>query len=262
MSSQLWTANVPMLGILAITTLIVLLSIDLGYRWGRKSQSRSELEREKEAPVGAMVAAALGLLALLLAFAFGMAEDAFQARREALEREASAIRNAYLRAEFLEESQRADVRRILRAYVDERLQGSDTGSTGISPASRQLLDQLWAQTVAAGAKHPDVVIIDSFVNSVSEVIKLNTERRVLRERNRIPPAFGVIVLIIAIVTFAAMGYHAAVAGTVRSPAMVAVALAFSLVIMLIADLNRPGGYITISLEPMIELRDAIVGPKR
>lgn len=261
MQTQGWLGMLPIWGTLAVTSLVVLLSIDLGYRWGLKSQGRSETEREKEAPLGAMVAAALGLLALLLAFAFGMAEDSFQGRREALERETSAIRNCYLRAAFLDEPQRIEVRRILREYVDERLQWSGTGSTGTAAASRPLLDQLWAQAVTAGARLPDVVIIDSFVTSVSEVIKLNTERRVLRERDRIPPAFGVILLVIAILTFAALGYHAGVAGTIRSPAMVAVAFVFSLVIMLIADLNRPGGFISISLEPMIELREAMVGSK-
>jgi protein-S-isoprenylcysteine O-methyltransferase Ste14 len=252
----------PIWAVFLATTLVVLLAIEVGYRRGRVVQSRSEADREKEAPVGAMVSAALGLLALLLAFTFGMAEDSFQARRVALQQEANAIRHTYLRAQMLAEPHRTEVRNILRAYVDDRLKWAEVGTRGVMPSSAALLDRLWAQTVAVGDQGMGLDIVASFVDSVSEIIRLNEERWLLRERSRIPLAFGAVVFLIAILTFAAMGYHAGVAGTIRSPAMVAVAVVFSLVIMLIVDLNRPGqGFINISQEPMAELRNSMAASR-
>jgi len=79
----------PVWGIFVGTLLLVFASIELGFRWASSRQRNRELE--KEAPVGAMVGATLGLLAFLLAFTFGIAADAFHARKIALvERESRA----------------------------------------------------------------------------------------------------------------------------------------------------------------------------
>ena len=60
----------------------------------------------------------------------------------------------------------------------------------------------------------------------------------------------------------AVGYHSGVAGASRSPVMLSVAIAFSAVIMVIADLDRPGqGFIKVSQEPMVDLRAALAGSK-
>ena len=95
------------------------LSIEGGYRWARH---KHRAEVEKEAPVGAMVGATLGLLAFILAFTFGMAFDAFHARKQAVVDEANAIRTAYSLTGVIPEPHRTEVRKLLREYVEERLQ--------------------------------------------------------------------------------------------------------------------------------------------
>jgi hypothetical protein len=75
----------PFWRLLAATLLLVLLSVECGYRLGRYSRKRSE--QEKEAPVGAMVGATLGLLA----FTFGLAATRFDTRRQVLLDEFNAI---------------------------------------------------------------------------------------------------------------------------------------------------------------------------
>jgi hypothetical protein len=81
--------------------LLVLLSVEGGYRLGKYQRSRSE--EEKEAPVGAMVGATPGLLAFMLAFTFGLAATRFDTRRQVLLDEANAIGTTYLRAGMLPE---------------------------------------------------------------------------------------------------------------------------------------------------------------
>jgi hypothetical protein len=62
--------------------------------------------------------------------------------------------------------------------------------------------------------------------------------------------------------FGIMGYYGGVAGTNRTPVSVAVAVAFSVVIMLIADLDRPGeGFVNVSQQAMIDVRDSIAQTK-
>ena len=78
-----------------------LISVECGYRLGKFRLSRRE--QEKEAPVGTMVGATLGLLAFILAFTFGLASSRFDNRRQLLLDEASALGTIYLRAGMLPE---------------------------------------------------------------------------------------------------------------------------------------------------------------
>ena len=65
-----------------------------------------------------------------------------------------------------------------------------------------------------------------------------------------------------ILSFAVIGYHGGVTGTIRSPVLLAVAITFSLVIMLIVDVNQPGrGWVQVSQDPLIGLRASLTQSK-
>src|SRR5262250_2229764 len=142
----------PLWALFIVILLVVLLSVEFGYRLGKYRRSRHE--EEKEAPVGTMVGATLGLLAFLLAFTFGLAAARFDTRRQVLLDEANAIGTTYLRAGMLPE-RREDIRTLLRDYVDVRLAAVRSGilTEGIR-RSEHLQEQLWAQAEALGETHP------------------------------------------------------------------------------------------------------------
>src|SRR6478672_7584421 len=89
----------PLWGLFILILFVVLLSVELGYRLGKYCRSRHE--EEKEASLGTMVGATLGLLAFILAFTFGLAAARFDTRRQVLLNEANAIGTTYLRAGML-----------------------------------------------------------------------------------------------------------------------------------------------------------------
>ena len=95
-----------------MTFLLVLLSVESGYRLRKYRRSRSELEQE--APVGGMVGATLGLLAFILVFPFRLAAAHFDTRRQVLLDKAHAIGTTYLRAGMLP-GRREDIRALLEA---------------------------------------------------------------------------------------------------------------------------------------------------
>ena len=66
----------PLWSLFAVIIVLVLAAIEGGYRLGRYRHRRSD--GEKDAPVGTMVGATLGLLAFMLAFTFGMAASRFK----------------------------------------------------------------------------------------------------------------------------------------------------------------------------------------
>lgn len=242
---------IPLWAVFVGTMLLVILAVGGGYHWAARKHRAAV---EKEAPVGTMVGTLLGLLAFLLAFTFGWAADRYHDRKIALLDEVNAIRASHWQAAMIPEPQRTEVRKLLRNYVEERLQWSGLQKVRVSLTSRALLDRLAAQAAFVGAQNPGGV--DVFLGSVSDVIGLHTKREMLRDRSQIPGAFWVTLYLVAILSIAAMGYHGGVAGTAKSPVMLAVAIAFSMVILLIADLDRPGeGFINVSQQPMIDLRD-------
>lgn len=250
-----FTADFLLLGgIFILVLMATLLSIESGYRWADYREKRHK--NEKEAPVGAMVGALLGLLAFILAITFSMASDAFHAREQGVVDEANAIRITYGLAGMIQEPHRTEVHKILREYVEERLQWTGVERTPEGHSAEELQNQLWAQVVAVGAQNPGGLNV--FLESVDKMIALRSVRIMLRERSQIPVEYQVVLFLVAILAHAAMGYHAGIAGTARSPVALAVAIAFSLVMMLIVDIDNPGrGFVNIRQQAMIDLRDSL-----
>ncbi|HJS28157.1 MAG TPA: hypothetical protein VJ768_00940 [Anaerolineales bacterium] len=112
----------PLWLIFLATLGIVLLSSELGWRYGDYRRRKSE---DEKAPVGAAVGAILALLGFLLAFTFGMATSRYDSRKQIVVQEANAIGTAYLRSEFLSEEEGEMVRELLREYA--ALGGSQPG---------------------------------------------------------------------------------------------------------------------------------------
>ena len=246
---------IPLWGFFVAILLLILLSVESGYRLGKFRRSQSE---EKEAPVGAMVGATLGLLAFILAFTFGLAASHFDVRRQLVLDEANAIGTSYLRAELLPD-RGAEIRALFRSYVDVRLEAVKSGTVveGIR-RSEDLQNQLWAQAVPVAAQHPSSIIVGLFVQSLNEVIDLHAKRVAAGVRNRIQNVIWVALIGVAGLSFVVMGYHAGLAATPRSPAILAVAITFSVVIGLIADLDRPQeGTLKVSQQALMDLRQSM-----
>jgi hypothetical protein len=246
----------PTWGVFLATVTVVLLAIEGGYRLGRFRRRRSELEDRP--PIGEMVAATLALLAFLLAFTFGLAASRFDVRRGLVIEEANAIGTTYLRAGLLPEPHRSGVRALLREYVDVRLEAVEPGRLSRSIGrSAELHDRLWAHAVAVGEKSPGSIVVGLFIGSLNEVIDLHTKRLALGVRNRIPGTIWTALYFVAILGTSVMGYHAGLSGSGRSLAILALVLAFSAVMTLIADLDRPqAGLLRVSQQAMIDLRDS------
>jgi hypothetical protein len=250
----------PLWGVFIAILLVTLLSVECGHSLGKYRRSRHE--QEKEAPVGTMVGAALGLLAFILAFTFGLAATRFDTRRQVLLDEANAIGTTYLRADILPE-RREEIRALLRDYVSIRLEAVRSGNIaeGIR-RSEDIQHQLWAEAVAIGEKNPNSIVVGLFVQSLNEVMDLHAKRVQAGLRSRIPGAIWVGLFAVAGLSLGAMGYQAGLVGTRRSLAVPAVAVAFSVVIELIADLDRPQqGVLKVRQDALLDLQRSMNVPR-
>jgi hypothetical protein len=249
----------PLWALFVSILIVVLLSVECGYRLGKYRRSRHE--EEKEAPLGTMVGAMLGLLAFILAFTFGLAAARFDTRRQVLLDEANAIGTTYLRAGMLPE-QGEKIRALLRDYVGVRLNAVRPGNAaeGIRQ-SENIQQQLWAEAETVGQKNPNSIVVGLFVQSLNEVIDLHAKRLHAGLRSRIPGAIWLGLFAVAALSLATMGYHAGLSGTRRSLAILAVAVTFSVVIELIADLDRPQeGVLRISQQALLDVQRSMNPP--
>src|SRR5215472_6121709 len=243
----------PLWALFIVILVVVLLSVEFGYRLGKYRRSRRE--QEKEAPLGTMVGATLGLLAFILAFTFGLAAQRFDTRRQVLLDEANAIGTTYLRAGTLPE-RGLEVRDLLRDYVAARLEAFQPGKlAGGIRRSEDIQQKVWTEAETVGNKNPNSIVVGLFVQSLNEMIDLHAKRLQAGLRSRIPGAIWLGLFAIASLSLATMGYHAGLSGTRRSLAIIAVAVTFSVVIELIADLDRPQeGVLRVSQQALLDLQ--------
>lgn len=254
--------SVPLWAVSALTIVCVLLAIEFGFRCGRRRRLRAETEGE--GPVNAIVAATLGLLAFLLAFTFSQAASFFDARRSLVLAEANAIGTTYLRTDMLPEPQRQEARGLLREYVQVRVEGFESSQAEHAiRRSEELQGQLWSRGAAVADKNPTSIMVGLFIQSLNETIDLHASRVSAGHRIRVAGSIWAGLYFITIVAMTALGYHEGLVSNHRSYATLALALAFSTVILLIADLDRPReGLLRTNQQPLLDLQKAIASDKQ
>jgi len=249
--------SVPLWAVFVGTMAITLVSIRVGFRAGVYRRQRAE---EAEGPVGSVVGAMLGLLAFILAFTFGIASSRFDTRKHLVLEEVNAIETAYLRAGLLPEPQRTESRRLLRQYVDQRAEFSKDPvklAQGLAE-SEAVQAQLWSIAAPLARTDLNSDIGALYIESLNHVIDLHTARVTVGLQYRVPPVVWIGLLLVTMLSMAGVGYQFGVVGRTSFLIHLVLALTFSAVVYLIADLDRPlHGLLQVSQRPMIELRDRL-----
>ncbi|RJP59144.1 MAG: DUF4239 domain-containing protein [Candidatus Auribacter fodinae] len=252
---------VPFWVIYFLSVFVVLLSIKLGIIIANIKSKKDDGEHESS--VGTVVGATLGLLAFILAFSFGMSADRFGARKQLLLDEVNAIETTYLRAGFFAEPSRSDIRRDIKKYVDTR--AVDTRVVELTYQQYQQIiknseaihTQLWAHAEKISRSDLNSDIGALFVESLNNLIELHTARLTVG-LYRIPSIIWIVLLSVTILSMASVGYYFGRFGKVNWMISIGLALVFSVVILLIFDLDRTGtGNIKINQQPMINLQQKL-----
>ena len=248
----------PIWAIYLLSPVFGLMAVEIGHQiakyWQRRANGRTE------APSAPIVASTLGLFAFLLAFTFGSAASRFEERKQAVLAESSAIESAYLRAAALPEPVNSDSRRILREYVDLRVSGVTTAQLEQTIAKSELMQkQLWDNAVAAANAKSGTAAL--FMTSLNDVINLHHKRVTAGLYNRLPATIWIALYSLLLLGMTTFGYYETVSGTRRSLIVIGLVIAFSLVLGLIADLDRPGkGRLEVSQQTLVDLQKSMNTP--
>ena len=199
----------------------------------------------------------LGLLALIIGFSFSMALSRFEARRDAVVNEANAIGTAALRARLLPDPHRTETLKLLREYIQIRLDIVQSGqslaeSKTAVDRSNGVQESLWLQAKALTAKDNGMVPTGLFIQALNEMID-DQAKRLAALRNRIP---NIVLLGLFGIAATAAGFAGYASGldTKRTRLPVCImGLLVATVIILIFDLDRPSsGLIINNQQSMID----------
>jgi hypothetical protein len=217
---------------------------------------RVHATQTENADVSTLAGAALGLLALLVAFNFSMAEARYDARRDLVLQEANAIGSTANFALMLPAPAQQPILNLLRDYtaIRIRLGVSHDASDMARDIARsvELQGRLWQQAVAVAAADPHSLPAYRFVGSLNEVNNIH-EARLTALRNHVPSAVLLMLIGTSMVAMGFTGYNAGVTGTKRRLTMFIMSLTITLLIMLIIDLDRPyRGLILVPVQALVD----------
>jgi hypothetical protein len=243
-----------------LVVFVVLVAVaEAGYAFGRCFRHR--LTDEQKSHLDAIMAGLLGLLGLLLAFAFGLSASRFDTRKRLVLDEANAIGTTYLRAQGLPAPPRAEIQSLLRTYIEQRLAVARQG------AAKELLDEavaiqrrLWTHASALLAQDPRSIPRGLFAESVNQVIDLHGAR-VWAFRDRVPEGILYALGLVAVLGMGLLGVSSGLKNARNLIPTTVMALAVTTVLVLIVDLDRPErGVITVSQQPLVDLSESMAGP--
>ena len=237
-------------------------AIEVGYRLGRRRQDRSKDSTDHN---GALLAGALGLLALLLGFTFAMSVNRFDRRQDLVVDEANSITETYRRGQLLPSPLRDRLPELMRGYVRARLEFFDAGIHRERLAAAQasaagILEQLWALADSATARDPHALTPALFVGSLSAMDSQREARQAAFD-NHVPEMAILLVLGVSIASMGFVGYGNGLTGRRRPVSGGLFCLMIAMALIIILDLDRPRRGITrVNQAAMIRVHEMLQQP--
>lgn len=250
--------SIPIGFIFAGIAILMLAFGEVGYRIGERRRTCQDTEAPTS--LGPMVGGVLGMLAFILAVTFSMAASQHDLRKQNVLEEANSIGTAYLRSDLIDKKYGTEVKRLLREYVNVRLNaasGSDLNTALVK--SIEIHNLLWTQVSSAARENPGTNS-SLVIQSINDVIDMHEKRVTGALRNRIPVSVWLALFAIIALTMITIGTQVGLSCKRRLVAMIPLILAFAVLVTLVVDLNRPqSGLITVGQQSMANLKSSMGG---
>jgi len=215
--------------------------LHLGWWWGRRRLRR--LGEAANDGLGTLDAAVFGMMGLLLAFTFTGAASRFEHRRDLITAEVNAISTSWLRLDLLPEPARGEVRDLFREYLDGRIaayRNPDLQQAQVQLAEHtsRLQARLWERLMVGIRESPSLPLAQVVMPPVNEAFDLATTRALATRQHPPMPIYGLLIMLVLISGFFA-GLGQAKSARQSRPHMAGFALATTLALYLIIDLEYP-----------------------
>jgi hypothetical protein len=251
---------IPIAGVFVLFMVITLACYEVGFRVGRWWQDR--MPGEQEGPTEMLVGSLLALMAFVLAITMGMAADRFDTRRGLVVEDATAIATAYMRADYLPESEAQQVKTLVREYLPLRITTTSDRAEVQADVSRSLEihAELWAiQAAVAATDNSD--LIASFGDSLTDLVATHERRVVAGLYARVPETVIMLLLVGSALSLGMVGFAAGLKKRRSVLSAVVLVVALGIVTTLVIDLDRPqDGFLRVSQQALIDVGQWIGAP--
>lgn len=226
--------------LVAALFVLMLLSIFLGLRVGKRRLKKNEEENSGNSTV---VASLFGLFGFLLAFTFGMSGNRFDNRREAVLNEANAIGTAMLRADMYEPAERNLFRKEFSQYLEARIgffeAGRDENKIDAAHRAADISSrELWARATRLSADAGHLAATNQMIPALNDMFDAATVRN-MREKSRVPDTIVIMLFILSMASAFYVGYSSASKGRLDWFIVIGFCLLTAVVIYITLDLDRP-----------------------
>lgn len=211
-------------------------AIRIGYRLGSRKPKPA-------ADDTGMLSSLLGLLALLLAFTFGMAGTRYDTRKSNMVLEANEIGTAILRADVYPDSLSVLFRKDFENYLDARISffivGRDDAKVALAQKKASETSVLLWKRASTLAKNKDFFIQSNMMLPALNGMFDSAEATNASFRSSVPDSIVYLLLIFSIVISFYSGYSSGLRKQIESLFVIGFCLLTCFVIMITLDLDRP-----------------------
>lgn len=211
----------------------------LAHRFRKRHHRRQpDLEKSDLNTVNGML---LGLLGLMLAFTFSMANDRFNTRRSLIIEETNAIGTAVLRTDVFPDSMRTILRSNLKQYVEERIAFYEVRMDFAAAATHffradSLSGAAWTSVTRFARTDNVTVRTSEIIPALNAMIDLTTTRRAAGEAT-LPSSILYFLFILCLGAAFLLGYDQK--GPINWVIVLGFAIMLSATVFTIIDLDRP-----------------------
>jgi hypothetical protein len=236
--------------------LVVWIAMQVGYLIRTKF---AKSKTENEGLVSVTTGAVLGLLGFVLAFTFSIVYGRFEVRKELVRQEANAIRRAWLRSDFMDNSSRSRTQDLLKKYLDVRLLAVKADNAAeiakLVDQSEAIQNDLWDTAVAKAKANALAGLNAPYLQSVNDMIDFHHQRLAIGVEDRIPKGIWLALGALLLICMTSMGYFAAMKGVRYSSSNIILAICFSLLFVVVSALDNPfHGLFEASQRPLMGLK--------
>jgi hypothetical protein len=231
--------SVPAILVAIVIFILLITFYILGYQLRLRTLVRNPEQSMDD--LGAINGTLLGLLALLLAFSFGMANSRYDTRRQLVIEEANAIGTVILRTDVYPDSVRQLMRTYLREYVADRIAfykaGLDVEKT-VAEYIRagEISTKIWSVATNYAKVDPVTTRVSEMIPALNVMIDITTTRRAAGE-STIPDSIMYFLFILCLCSAFLLGYDRK--NKFDWIVVIGFAIMLSATVFTIMDLDRP-----------------------
>jgi hypothetical protein len=248
-----WFNDTPLWILLLLLFVGLLLAREIG-AWISLRATPSDMSDDTSR--GYILSGVLGLLALLIAFTFGLALERYQTRRDLVVAEANAIGTAEMRVRLMDPPYSIRLSGLLRDYAETRLkyaQASAAERPALQRASADMRNLIQTEALRGLRPVRNTPVAVLVTPAINETLDIGAAREAAHKA-RIPMAVVFVLVVYALVSAAVLGAALKEPGRSHRAMTALMFLLLTLAFGVILDLDRSRtGAITISQDPMAAL---------